>query len=82
MHVILSFFYINHVCSPDGGNKDIYIYIVYCWYHYYIETTAFPRNNDISFTSIVPLDCDNGVHVEFRKHLIFVALWIFQTFEK
>ena len=23
MHVIL-FFYIDHVCSPDGGNKDIY----------------------------------------------------------
>ena len=27
LYVILSFFYINHVCSPDGGNKEIYIYI-------------------------------------------------------
>ena len=25
------FFYINHVCSPDGGNKDIYIEIIFIW---------------------------------------------------
>ena len=27
MHVILFFFYIDHVCWPDGGNKEIYICI-------------------------------------------------------
>ena len=53
-----------------------------CWYHYYVKTTSFPSNNDISVTSTVPLDCDNGVHVEFRKHLIFVSWGIFQNFEK
>ena len=44
MHVILSFFYINHVCSPDGGNKDIYkdIYIYNLFKYSSALGIAFP----------------------------------------
>ena len=57
------------------NNFSEWTHIVKCWYHYYVETTSFPRNNDISITSTVPSDCDNGVHMKFRRHSIFVTLY-------
>ena len=42
------------------------------------------RNFHVIMTSVLCqlFHCDNGVHMKFRKHLVFVALWIFQNFEK